>query len=573
LRSIGCPPTLACARVRAPGHTRPGAAGRWRRAAAANVVSGVLTGAMTGLMAGMLALSGAAAAATATDTTTTAATSPGDDTQIVREFVFDGHHRIDTAALQALAEPFRNRPVRALDLEELRQRISRAYVAMGLVNSGAVIPEGAFDNGRLRIRIIEGTVLQLRQRGMPRLVDAYVGSRLVQAGDTLDVPRLQERFRLLLADPLFERINTRLLPGPDLGQSIVDVELTPARAWQLGVFAHNHQAPAVGSEVLGVDGSLRNLIGWGDTATATLSRSRGGGSYDLGWALPLGGSRTVLTARLARAASSVVEEPLASLDVDSVVHTKALTLSHPLIDGAQLRWTVGLGNSVRRNHTAIDGEPFSFLAGETTGTTRVRTWQLFQDLVLRADRHVLALRASLASGHNNLPTSDDPAAVDNVGPVPPRSYRVWQGQAQAALAVGDRGAQVLLRGQVQRASAHLVPLEQLSLGGRATVRGFRENQLVRDNGYALSAEYHQPLSWGDAPWQRVTLIPFVDAGSAHDRGAPSTRLASAGLGLQWRIGNFEAELFAARRLAHRHTDTHGDLQDHGLHVSLRWQPF
>lgn len=491
----------------------------------------------------------------------------GPDSVIVTRFLFDGHKALSSAELEALAAPFQNRPVRLIDIEELRQRITRAYVERGLVSSGAVIPEGAYRDGSLRIRIVEGQVSQIHQKGLGRLSQAYIASRLIRAGDTLDVNRLQERFRLLLADPLFERINARLIPDHALGRSVVDLEVTRARPWQLTVFAHNHQAPAVGSAVVGLDGVLRNLSSWGDALAGTLAHSRGGTTYDIGWTLPLGASPTTLTARLARSASSVVEEPLASLAIDSRVRTRELTLTHPLVDGARLRLSLGLSRNLRSNRTALDGQPFSFIAGEASGTTEVRAWRFFQDLVLRADRHVLALRSTLVAGSNNLPGQ---ALLDAQ---PARQYRLWIGQGQASLALGDDGRQVLLRSQLQLARNHLVPLEQLSVGGRHSVRGYRENQLVRDNGWALSAEYQHPLAWGDAAWQRVVLIPFIDAGSAHDRQAPSSRLSSAGLGLQWRGADVEAELFYARRLERRIPVAQGDLQDHGIHVSLRWRPF
>ena len=58
---------------------------------------------------------------------------------------------------------------------------------------------------------------------------------------------LQDRFRLLLADPLFQRLNVRLQPGDAPGRALLDVDVTPARSWQVSAFANNHVAPAVGS--------------------------------------------------------------------------------------------------------------------------------------------------------------------------------------------------------------------------------------------------------------------------------------------------------------------------------------
>lgn len=479
---------------------------------------------------------------------------------------FEGARAIPEAELAVLAAPFLNRPLRPLDLEELRQRITRAYVDRGFVNSGAVLPDDALQGGTLTLRIVEGRITRLRQTGLQGLGETYLAARLLRADEVLQVQRLQERFQLQLADPLFARINARLLPDDGPGRSVLDLEVTRARPWQLALFAHNHVAPAVGSAQAGVEGSLRNLLGWGDALAATVARGEGSSNWDAAWQLPLGGTRTLLGLRLARGASSVIEEPVAVLDVDSVVATREATLSHPLIDEPRRRWLLGVAHARRSNRTTLGGEPFSFVTGEATGVTRIESWRLFQELTLRLDRHVVALRASVVEGRNNL-------VAETVLPQQPdRRYRLWQLQGQAALALGADGQQLVLRGQLQRSPDRLVPLEQLAVGGRHTVRGYRENQLVRDNGWAVGAEWHWPLWRDEARRASLTLLPFADAGQAWNRGDAKARLASLGLGLNWTWADLEGELHVARRLERRQPDTHGDLQDRGIHLLLRYRP-
>lgn len=477
---------------------------------------------------------------------------------------FQGHRSLDDAALQALAAPFLNRPIRLVDLEELRQRITRAYVARGHVNSGALLPQPVPTGGTLRIQVVEGRVTALRQRGLDGLSPEYLRGRLVRPGETLHLPSLQERFGALLDDPLIERLNARLLPGDALGESLLDLQVTRRRPWHFGLFAHNQGAPSVGSAVVGAELRLHNLTGWGDQLAATLARSRGGHQHDLSWTLPVAATATLLQLRTARSATSVVEEPLAALDVASRVDTREITLSHPLLDDAGRRLTLGLSHAQRDNRTTLDGQPFSFVSGEATGQVRVRTWRFFQDLSLRHGRHALALRSTFAVGRNNL---------DDIDPLPgqPRArYRLWLGQALGTVALGEQGAQLQLRATVQRSRDALVPLEQLAVGGRHTVRGYRENQLVRDNGWALSLEGQLPLWRGDKLGRHLLLVPFADAGAARNRGSHSQRLASAGLGLRARWDSLEAELFVAHRLERRPVESQGDLQDHGIHLSVRW---
>jgi hemolysin activation/secretion protein len=56
---------------------------------------------------------------------------------VLRHVRYTGASVIDEAELQALAQPLLNRPLRWTDLEELRQRVTRLYIARGYVSSGA----------------------------------------------------------------------------------------------------------------------------------------------------------------------------------------------------------------------------------------------------------------------------------------------------------------------------------------------------------------------------------------------------------------------------------------------------
>ena len=99
--------------------------------------------------------------------------------------------------------------------------------------------------------------------------------------------------------------------------------------------------------------------------------------------------------------------------------------------------------------------------------------------------------------------------------------------------------QILFRTDLQVTGDALFPIEQIAVGGVETVRGYRENQLVRDSGVITSLEVRVPLFrnliWRDT----LSLAPFVDVGhvwNSDDRPgfatAPTETLASVGAGLR-----------------------------------------
>jgi hemolysin activation/secretion protein len=483
----------------------------------------------------------------------------------VERIVFAGRSALGETVLQDVARSFLQRSLRYDDLEELRQRLIAAHVERGYVSSGALLERFDADTGLLQVRIVEGQVAVVQVTGAGGLSDAYIARRLTRTGETFNVRVLEDRFRALLVDPLFSRLDVRVLPGEALGQTVLAVEATRASPVELGVFANNHQAPSVGANAVGADLTVRNLSGWGDTATALLSRNRGGLSSELSWSLPILAGRTLLGARATHTHSSVVEEPLAQLDVDSVVRGHEISLTHPLIDDGGARWLVGALHAERRNSTTLGGEPFSFVAGEDSGLTRVRSERLFTEWTQRAGSRIVLLRTTYSWGRNNLP---DPAVLPEQAP---RRFQVLLAQGQLVWPLGEGGSQLLGRLSAQATGDRLLPLEQFALGGRQTVRGYRENQLVRDRGWNASAEWRTPVSWGAAAWQQLTLGAFIDGGAAANVGGPSNSLASVGLGLGWQFNGLDLDVQWGHALRDAPGSTSGSLQDRGVHLSLRWR--
>jgi hemolysin activation/secretion protein len=139
------------------------------------------------------------------------------------------------------------------------------------------------------------------------------------------------------------------------------------------------------------------------------------------------------------------------------------------------------------------------------------------------------------------------------------------------------GVETLVRLDVQLTNEPLLPLEQMAVGGRFSVRGYRENQLVRDNGLIGSLEVRLPVV-RTAPWADcLAVATFVDVGHAwNTKGATSDpqTIASIGVGLRWALPvpsrlrlRPQVEVYWGYPL--KDVDTAGgNLQDVGLHLQF-----
>jgi hemolysin activation/secretion protein len=484
----------------------------------------------------------------------------------IKSFVFEGNQVISTAVLQELAAPLAGREVSLAELEELRQKISRYYVEHGYINSGALLPPGFYRDGVVHVRIVEGRIDELRTNGLDRLRESYLRERLLRPDEPFNVNALQERFQLLLTDPLFAKVNARLQPGAQPGAAILDVDVTRARPWDLSLFLNNYQPPSTGSEAVGFSGVIRNLTGFGDTFDATCQQGLDrGGRCVLGWNIPVA-YRTDIHVRSDHGESSVLEEPVNSLDVGSILDSYEVGVTRALVDSIRQRFSLGLLFTHRENATTLLGQPFSFVPGETTGTSRVDAWRFEQDFVQRWEDQTVAFRSTFTYGDTNVDPNATPGAT-----VPAKYYYAWLGQAQFTRRVMDNGANVFLRGTLQWTDRPLVPLEQIAVGGVNSVRGYRENQLVRDQGYFFNLEFRYPLFDRPGDRHRLVLIPFFDFGEAWNTGQDRERLSSVGLGLSYQYQRLFADFFYGKALLKPTVETSGNLQDEGIHFQVRYE--
>jgi hemolysin activation/secretion protein len=488
----------------------------------------------------------------------------------IKRIVLQGQALFPQETLHELTQAYEGRPVSTAETEELREKLTQYYISKGYINSGALIPRGAYQDGVLTIQIVEGRLDEVRIKGQERLRERYIQQRLQGASEApLNINELQDRFQMMLADPLISKMHGRLLPGAALGHSIFDVEITRARPYGLSLFGNNFRPPSIGAEAFGLNGWLRNLTGLGDFLDFTYTTSAGSERYSGGFSVPITAAGTLAFFRFDEGSSTIVEAPFTRLNLTSETHSLEGGLSHPLIYQPNQQLTVGALLAVREYQTAIGGTPISLEPGPNA-RKQATVWRLFQDYMQRMDRHVFTARSTFSVGMNALG-----ATPETNRKLPDSEFFAWLGQGQYAYLLHENGAQFVLRGNVQLSSDPLLALERIAIGGFGTVRGYRENQLVRDQGYSVSMELHYPV-YGDSganARHRLSLVPFMDYGEAWNRGGQSVALHSVGIGLNWLFRPVTVDFYYGYAINKPQPKTRGDIQDDGLHFQVRLNAF
>ncbi len=485
----------------------------------------------------------------------------------VRAFQLVGNTLLTQEDIRTLTAPYLNRKVSLAELEQLRDRITSTYISRGYVNSGAVIPSQEIKDGIFVYQIIEGQLTGIDIKTDGRFRKSYFENRLQRfTGKPLNVFDLEKRLQLFQADERIERFQANLLPGDARGESRLTANIKEANPFKVRLGFDNYQPPSVGAYRGRLTLAHDNVFGIGDRASATYSGSEGLHTIEAFYEIPINTYDTTVDVHFRRGWGEVVEAPFDALDIDSDSYTIGSTLRHPLVRSLRNTFGVFLTGEYRRTETFLLGAPFSFSAGPDSGVSEVAVLRFGQDYLHRDPDQVFAARSTFSFGLDAL------GATQNPGNIPDGEFFTWLGQVQWAHRLPFLKSQIIFRGDAQLSDSPLLGLEQFVVGGHASVRGYRENELVRDNGTSGSLEIRVPV------WQRnngasfVELLTFADAGHSWNTGRPNTgqkTLLSAGLGA--RVG-FTDDILLQFHWGHQFRDvpdkSEHDLQDNGIHLSL-----
>jgi hemolysin activation/secretion protein len=490
----------------------------------------------------------------------------------LRQVRIVGNTVFSDETLRAVAEPYLNRPVSSEDLEALRRALTRLYVKAGYINSGAVLPDQTIANGTVAYRMIEGDLTRITFSGKRWFRDAYLRRRLTLGVEPpLNVNVLQERLLRLQQDDRIEQLNAELQPGIRPGESELHVQVTEHSPYFVALEFNNYQSVTIGAERGLLTVAHRNLTGHGDVLNFTYGRSAGLDlQVDTSYTLPLTARDTTISLRYERNNSSVISESFDALDIKSRSETGSFNLRHPFYRDLRREFALTLGGKRAQSKSFLLDIPFSFSAGTENGESIVTVLSLTAEWSNRTPRAILALQSRFSVGIDALD-----ATTHSDRAIPDSRFFAWLGQVQWARRFTQQDLQLRFRLIWQLSNDPLLPTEQIAVGGRFSVRGYRENQLIRDNALIVSMETLIPLvqhhRWADF----VHVIPFVDFGRGWNRKVETpdpTNLASIGLGVRWAatarlVMPIRAQLDVWWGYKLLDVDTEGgNLQDKGLHL-------
>ncbi|HBB34879.1 MAG TPA: hemolysin activation/secretion protein [Cyanobacteria bacterium UBA9273] len=500
-------------------------------------------------------------------------------TYTVRGFKFEGSTVFSNEELLQATGLTLPREISFAELLEAASKVTKLYFDKGYITSGAYIPAQQIESnktGIFTIQVVEGELgdINIYAEGLDR---DYVESRLaIATKKPLNQNRLQEALELLRLDPLIENINAELSAGTKPGLSVLTVDVTVANSSSIQLNLDNNRNPSVGSFQRRLQVFEGNLFRLGHQASFAYSNTDGSNEFEINYSLPINPHNGTLSANYNYTNSNIIEQPFDILDIETTARDFNLTLRQPIVQKATgdvyEEFALGLTASRRESDSSILDIPFPIsLGADAEGRTRVSAVRFSQEYTQRNRTEVLAGRSQFSLG---LGAFDATINEDN----PDSQFFAWRGQFLWLRLLNSANpsfsSTLLVRSDIQFAFDSLVPLEQFGLGGQSSVRGYRQDALLGDNGVFASAEVRVPILRVSEIDGILQVSPFIDFGTTWNTNTealnPNT-LVGLGVGLRWQmLDNFTARFDWGIPLVDINSGD-GTWQEDGVYFSIEYK--
>lgn len=474
-------------------------------------------------------------------------------------------------------------------IEAVRFAISEWLYKKHYFTSGAVIAEDEdVSDGEITFKLIGGEVSEVKATlvvpdpetkpyfdvGRPLVSPSFYESRLSKQ---IETPINRTNLTQILNNwpqiyPI-EEVRMSVLPGTRRGEAKVNVDIKEKERFNAGLGVDNHRAPSSGAEqatlflhsesltrhrdTLDFDyGLVRNLDGQADWL--------GSDQFGIRYELPIRVDDTRTAAYFRRSTSLLIEEPFDHLDIESRFQLAGWSLTHPLVQTSSRQWSVTLAAEHKQLETTLGGQPVDLSEGFENGEASVTAVRLSTTYLVRSTRSVLGVRAAASAGLDALGASTQHERDGQ--------FVTLLSEIQYVREFGTNGppSQLITKATAQYSPDPLLTIEQMPVGGANSVRGYRENSLVRDSAVHGTLEYRLPLFPG-LPKHNIRFAVFGDVGYGTNNGAIEDRIefiSSLGGGLlATPYKNSEFSLYVGVPLRDI-SNPEKDLQDYGIHFKF-----
>lgn len=487
----------------------------------------------------------------------------------VSEVRIEGATVLGDAELTAIAAEYSGRTLYIEDLVDLANNITEHYVEAGFITSGAYLPDQDISDGVLTVNVVEGELsdilIESNGRYSPNYLRKLIRSEISQP---FNIEDLQRALLYLERDTRIQSVKGRVRPTADRGRALLDLSVVENNPLSFVLSSNNYLSPSIGSEQLQLSVRHLNVLGIADEFYLNLSKSDGFEALGISYSLPLQSLGIVLGAYYSSGDTIVIEEPFDQIDIRSETDTQGISVRKDFRIFNSSSFSLQLGIEKKQSEASLLGEGFDFSLGSIDGEARASIAYAGLEFRQESRDTAWALSSSWRHGMNIWSATEITGKPDGQF-----DSLVTQLEVLRRL---PGGSILSLRINSQLTADSLQSFERLPLGGYQSVRGYRHNQLLKDNGWDAMLDYEIPvLEQLQDRGYTLALIPHVGLARGWDsKRFPNidraASLSSAGISLTISSDrNWSARLDWAHRFENKRKQGN-QLQDDGIYLSLSY---
>jgi len=434
----------------------------------------------------------------------------------LNEVTTDESSVLTPEALQRITGPYIGSTVTVQDLYDIVSKINAWYGAHGWFTCRAFLPAQTIRGGVVHITLIEGKTGSVTLNGARHTRKKYVRGRLRLKED--EIANLKELNNDVLRFNATNdaQLRLRLQAGETPGTTDYVLTLEEPKQITLGIFGDNAGSKNSGQYRGGFYVQNRSLFGSRDALYVQGVFSEGTTSGALNYTFPFNRHGMQATVGYSANAVRIVDGALEPLGVKGKAQEFDFSLTNPIITKETLRTTAGLDYRYQHSKTAFADVPW---VNDTVQT--LSAW--YEHINYGASSVVYWKQAYTTGWSDDIEKERDRFGYWSGSFLWQKSYR--------------HGQNWTLRSAMQLSSSNYLPsVEQFTIGGLHTVRGYKERLLSGDGGISGTLEYSLPMPNAR---ESVNAYFFVDAGSVWGASAFDDHiLAGAGFGVKANVNGF-----------------------------------
>jgi hemolysin activation/secretion protein len=447
---------------------------------------------------------------------------PGAPSFLVTKVVTDKSEILSAEEIHNIVSRYEQKRVTQAELAQLIEEFNRLYSAKGFTTARAVLPAQTVHDGVVNVRLIEGRVGKVVVQNQTHTRESYFLNRVpADSGEILKLEEVQGALAYFNATNDV-KMHAVLQPGAQFGSTDIVLQTEGPSDLEVTAFSDNAGRDTIGLYRAGVNATYRSLFGNRDPLAMSFLGADGtlGGSGS--YSMPLGTRGTRLAALFNYNTIALNGGVLGSTGMVGHSWDAALRLSQPLFMRPATTFSAYLTAHYKTSLLSSEGFPLSH--------TRVRSLELGTEFQ-RFDKHGSWFASNVINGG-----FDDLSGG--------QEFLRYNGALTRLLQFSPNVTAVFrATGQVSALNP-LAPIEQMQIGGAATVRGYPEASLIGDRGYAVTGELNFPFLPNARVKKWIKWAAFVDSGAVYDEGyngstkPHDTQLLSSGFGLVFRFSGY-----------------------------------